>query len=74
MSHSHDNEDSCCSSKAHQHEHRHEDGDEHDHDHGGDPSAFKTYLPAIITLAMLLIGIAFDNIFKVEVFKIISIY
>jgi len=74
MSHSHDNEDSCCSSKAHQHEHRHEDGDEHDHDHGGDPSAFKTYLPAIITLAMLLIGIAFDNIFKVEVFKIIRPY
>ncbi|MDQ1142133.1 heavy metal translocating P-type ATPase [Pedobacter agri] len=74
MSHSHDNEDSCCSSKAHQHEHRHEDGDEHDHDHGGDPSAFKTYLPAIITLAMLLIGIAFDNIFKVEAFKIIRPY
>ncbi|MET0571422.1 MAG: heavy metal translocating P-type ATPase [Pedobacter agri] len=74
MSHSHNNEDSCCSSKAHQHEHRHQDGDEHDHDHGGDPSAFKTYLPAIITLAMLLIGIAFDNIFKVEAFKIIRPY
>jgi Cd2+/Zn2+-exporting ATPase len=76
MSHTHDKEDSCCSSKAHNHEHKHshEDGDEHDHDHGGDPSAFKTYLPAIITLAMLLIGIAFDNIFKVEAFKLIRPY
>ncbi|WP_316796493.1 heavy metal translocating P-type ATPase [Pedobacter agri] len=76
MSHSHDKEDSCCSTKAHQHqhEHQHEDGDEHDHDHGGDPSAFKTYLPAIVTLSMLLIGIAFDNIFKVEAFKSIRPY
>lgn len=74
MSHQHDNEDSCCSSKAHQHQHSHEDGDEHDHDHGGDPSAFKTYLPAIVTLTMLLIGIAFDNLFKVEAFKIIRPY
>lgn len=76
MSHTHDKEDSCCSSKAHNHEHKHshEDVDEHDHDHGGDPSAFKTYLPAIVTLTMLLIGIAFDNIFKVESFKIIRPY
>jgi len=78
MSHSHDKEDSCCSSKAHkhspEHNHSHEDGDEHDHDHGGDPSAFKTYLPAIVTLSMLLIGIAFDNIFKVEAFKIFRPY
>jgi len=78
MSDLHDKEDSCCSSKAHKHKndhnHSHEDGDEHDHDHGGDPSAFKTYLPAIVTLSMLLIGIAFDNIFKVEAFKIFRPY
>ncbi|WP_421944384.1 heavy metal translocating P-type ATPase [Pedobacter sp.] len=76
MSHSHDKEDSCCSSKAHKHnhEHSHADGDEHDHDHGGDPSAFKTYLPAIVTFTMLLIGIAFDSVFKVEAFKIIRPY
>lgn len=76
MSHPHDKEDSCCSSIAHQHnhEHSHTGGDEHDHDHGGDPSAFKTYLPAIVTLTMLLIGIAFDNVFKVEAFKIIRPY
>ena len=72
MSHSHDKEDSCCTSKTNQH--NHPDGDEHDHDHGGDPSAFKTYLPAIVTLSMLLIGIAFDNIFKVEAFKIFRPY
>ncbi|MET0571339.1 MAG: hypothetical protein ABWZ79_07925, partial [Pedobacter agri] len=60
MSHSHHTEDSCCSSKAHQsqhgHTHSHDDGGEHDHDHGGDPSAFKTYLPALVTLVMLLTG------------------
>jgi Cd2+/Zn2+-exporting ATPase len=79
MSHSHDKEDSCCSSKVHNapqhsHNHSHEEGEEHDHDHGGDPSSFKTYLPAIVTLAMLLIGIAFDNLFKVPAFELIRPY
>ncbi|WP_410478363.1 heavy metal translocating P-type ATPase [Pedobacter agri] len=76
MNHPHHKEDSCCTSKAHQHQHdhSHENGDEHDHEHGGDPSSLKTYLPAIVTLAMLLIGIAFDNIFKLEAFKIIRPY
>ncbi len=79
MSHIHSREDSCCSSKAHlkphdHHSHPHEDGDEHDHNHSGDPSSFKTYLPAIVTLGMLLIGIAFDNVFKVEAFKMIRPY
>jgi len=81
MSHPQDKEDSCCSSKVHSapkhnhdHEHSHEEGDEHEHDHGGDPSAFKTYLPAIVTLVMLLIGIAFDNLFTVPAFQIIRPY
>lgn len=74
MSHSHNKEDSCCSSKAHNHTHAHNHDEEHDHDHGGDPSAFKTYLPAIVTLVMLLIGIAFDNFFKIEAFKLIRPY
>jgi Zn2+/Cd2+-exporting ATPase len=79
MSHSHDKEDNCCGSKVHSepkhhHDHAHKEGEEHDHDHGGDPSAFKTYLPAIVTLVMLLIGIAFDNLFKVPVFQIIRPY
>ncbi|WP_414691888.1 heavy metal translocating P-type ATPase [Pedobacter sp. UBA5917] len=81
MSHSHDKEDSCCSSKAHSapkhnhdHGHSHGEDDDHDHDHGGDPSAFQTYLPAIVTLAMLLIGVAFDNLFNVPAFSIIRPY
>ncbi|KLT65712.1 heavy metal translocating P-type ATPase [Pedobacter sp. BMA] len=78
MSNSHHKEDSCCSSKAHQgnqsHNHSHEDGDEHDHDHGGDPSAFKTYLPALVTLVMLLTGLAFDHFFKIAAFQIIRPY
>ncbi|PWS28289.1 cadmium-translocating P-type ATPase [Pedobacter yonginense] len=81
MSHQHDKEDSCCSStkhatqtSEHSHSHSHEEGDEHDHDHGGDPTAFKTYLPALVTFVMLLIGIAFDNIFKVEAFALVRPY
>ena len=73
MSHPHDKEDNCCSSKPHQdqHQHKHAEGDEHDHDHGGDPSSFKAYLPATVTLIMLLIGIVFDNFLKIDAFKII---
>lgn len=76
MSHPHDKEDNCCSSKAHQdqHQHKHADGDEHDHDHGGAPSSFKAYLPATVTLIMLLIGIVFDNFLKIDAFKIIRPY
>ncbi|MFI5453723.1 heavy metal translocating P-type ATPase [Pedobacter sp. UC225_61] len=55
--------DACCS---HDHGHHHEDGDEHDHDHG-DASSFKTYLPAIFSLALLIVAIAFDY-FKVDFF------
>lgn len=76
MIHSYDKEDSCCSKNTQQHKHDHaqEDGHEHEHDHGGDPSSFRTYLPAVVTLSMLLIGIAFDNIFKVEAFKFFRPY
>ncbi|WP_186462365.1 heavy metal translocating P-type ATPase [Pedobacter suwonensis] len=81
MTHSHDNEDSCCSSKenaeskhAHHDGHAHEEGDGHNHDHGGDPSVFKTYLPAIVTLVMLLVGIAFDNFFNLPAFQVIRPY
>ncbi|MBB2145467.1 cadmium-translocating P-type ATPase [Pedobacter sp. LMG 31464] len=62
--HQHNKEiDSCCS---HNHSHQHEHGDDHDHDHG-DASAFKTYLPAIFSLVLLLIAIALDY-FKVDFF------
>ncbi|SFD23835.1 heavy metal translocating P-type ATPase [Algibacter pectinivorans] len=43
--------------KEHQGEHSHDDG--HDHDHG-DGSAFKTYIPALISFVMLIVGIGID--------------
>lgn len=49
-------------------EHTHEDGHTHDHDHEhshdhnhDSPLGWKQYLPAIFSLAMLLIGLALDN-------------
>lgn len=49
--------DGCC---GHQHQHnKHTEGHDHDHDHG-DTSSFKTYLPAIASLVLLLVAIAFD--------------
>jgi Cd2+/Zn2+-exporting ATPase len=46
-------------------EHTHDDGHNHDH---GDGSAFKTYIPALISFVMLIIGIALDY-FDVAFFK-----
>jgi Zn2+/Cd2+-exporting ATPase len=40
----------------------HSDDDEHDHS-GGNDSTFKMFLPSIISIALLLIAIAFDNYF-----------
>ncbi|WP_443943949.1 heavy metal translocating P-type ATPase [Pedobacter sp. AW1-32] len=77
-SHQHDIPDSCCSSKTHTHkehaDHTHGDGDEHDHNHGGNPSSVNAYLPAIVSLVMLLIGIAFDNFFNLKAFELIRPY
>lgn len=57
--------DSCCGNE-HQHE-KHTEAHEHHHDHG-DASSFKTYLPAIVSLILLLVAIAFDQ-FSVPFFK-----
>jgi Cd2+/Zn2+-exporting ATPase len=54
--------DGCCN---HDHSHQHSDADDHDH---GDSSSFKTYLPAVISLFMLLAGLAFDY-FKIDFFQ-----
>jgi Cd2+/Zn2+-exporting ATPase len=51
----------CCSTKKHNHE-EHSDDDGHDHSHAGG-SVFKMFLPAIISLVLLLAGIAMDNWF-----------
>lgn len=46
------------------HNHDHSDDDGHDHSHSGDTdNVFKMFLPAIISLALLLAGIAMDNWF-----------
>lgn len=57
--HQHHNEDGCC---GHQHQHdKHTEGHDHEHDHDhGDASSFKTYLPAIASLLLLLTAIALD--------------
>ena len=57
--------DGCC---GHQHQHHKvTDGHDHDHDHG-DASSFKTYFPALVSLLLLLVAIAFDY-FSVSFFK-----
>ncbi|WP_068599327.1 heavy metal translocating P-type ATPase [Vaginella massiliensis] len=46
------------------HNHDHSDDDGHDHSHSGDTdNVFKMFLPVIISLALLLAGIAMDNWF-----------
>ena len=53
--------DGCCSTKSKDHEgHSHDDG--HDHSVSND-SVFKMFLPAFISLTLLLAGIAMDNWF-----------
>lgn len=47
---------------GHNHEHEHGDDDGHDHS-GGTESPLKLFLPAIISLVLLLTGIVFDNVF-----------
>jgi len=59
--HQNHNEDGCC---GHQRQEKHQNHNEdhgHDHNHG-DSSSFKTYLPVIICLALLLTAIAFDQL------------
>jgi Cd2+/Zn2+-exporting ATPase len=45
-------------------EHHHDDG----HNHDGESGGFKTYIPAIVSFTMLMIGIAFDY-FDISFFK-----
>ena len=51
----------CCTTDEPKHN-EHSDDDGHDHSSGSD-STFKMFLPAIISLVLLLIAIAFDNWF-----------
>lgn len=61
----------CCSTKPKQenkHEHK---GHDHDHEHSHDTenkSVFRMFIPAIVSFALLLIGIALDHMIKPEWF------
>lgn len=59
----------CCSTKPKkEHDHNHE-GHDHDHSHEtGDKSTFQMFLPAIISFALLLIGITLDYYIKPDWF------
>ncbi|WP_027380374.1 heavy metal translocating P-type ATPase [Chryseobacterium daeguense] len=60
----------CCSTKPkkEQHNHNHE-GHDHDHSHETEgKSAFQMFLPAIISFALLLLGIILDNYIKPDWF------
>ncbi|MDF7820271.1 heavy metal translocating P-type ATPase [Runella sp. MFBS21] len=51
--------DTCCT--IHQHDEHHDD-EGHDHDHSSaNQTTFQMFLPSVISLVLLLIGIAFDN-------------
>ncbi|MBS0424083.1 MAG: cadmium-translocating P-type ATPase [Proteobacteria bacterium] len=68
--------------KAHKHEHKHEEKaeggydhkhdeseDEHDHEHGEEAGGWKSYLPVIISIIMLIAGIVTDTYIKPIFFK-----
>ena len=66
--HDHDNHDhSHEAHKGHDHDEGHDDHEGHDHDHG-DPSSVKTYIPAISSFLLLLMGVGFDHLFKASFF------
>ncbi|WP_426275616.1 heavy metal translocating P-type ATPase [Chryseobacterium sp. S-02] len=60
----------CCSTKPKkEHNHDHE-GHDHDHSHDtGNQSIFQMFLPAMISFALLLIGIALDNYIQPDWFN-----
>jgi len=58
------------SEKSDKRGHEHTDDDGHDHDHEStDKSTFQLFLPSIISLVLLLTGIALDNYIRPEWFK-----
>lgn len=56
----------CCTIDEEVKPHQRDKDNHHDHDHG-DPHSFRTYLPAIVSLLLLLSGIGFDW-FKIDFF------
>lgn len=61
-------DDRCCSTKSKNPE-VHSGGGGHDHNHSNtDKSTFQMFLPAIISLVILLLGIGIDNFFPQQWF------
>lgn len=59
----------CCSTKPEKEHDHHHKGHDHDHSHDmGEQSTLKMFLPAIISLMLLLIGIALDYYIKPDWF------
>ncbi|MVZ67034.1 cadmium-translocating P-type ATPase [Sphingobacterium sp. DK4209] len=64
-----------ASSQKHQHEeghpHDHSEDDGHDHEHSldGNSSLFKLFLPSIVSLLLLLLGLGFDNLWTMPWFN-----
>lgn len=57
-------DDNCCTIQKHNHLEHNDNDDGHNHSHSGDTdSVFKMFLPAILSLVLLLTGIAMDNWF-----------
>lgn len=59
-----DNHNHNTKKDAHNHEHAHNHSTGHDHDHSHDledKTAFQLFLPAIVSLSLLLIALVFDN-------------
>jgi Cd2+/Zn2+-exporting ATPase len=50
----------CCATDLHSHS----DDDGHNHEHNADQSTFRMFLPAILSLILLLLGIGFDHYFS----------
>ena len=62
-------DDKCCSTKNNKAE-AHSEDHGHDHDHStGEKNTFQMFLPAIVSLVILLIGIVLDNFFPQEWFQ-----
>lgn len=63
----------CCNTKPKKIEakaHTHSEGDGHDHSHdSGDKTVFQMFLPAVVSLVLLLVGIGLDNYIKPEWFQ-----
>ncbi len=65
----HNSHNHCCSVEEPIHSHDHDHGHEHSHDHDINGSMFQLFLPAIISLVLLLTAIALDNYISTTWFK-----